>query len=105
MVGHDRAAACFRQRADEVPVGGQDIGGVPVEQGLAHPGDDGQAEPDRPCGAVVVKQDIHLKDDGALTYGLEPHRPGNGDATGVGTLGRGHVSQWHRPGRRECRDA
>ncbi len=28
--------------------------------------------------------------------GLEPDRPGNGDETGVGNLGRGHVSQWDR---------
>jgi enolase len=37
--------------------------------------------------------------------GVEPHRPGNRDETGVGTLGRGHVSQCDRLGRRVRRDA
>jgi hypothetical protein len=37
--------------------------------------------------------------------GLEPDRPGNGDGVGVGKLGRGHVSQWVRLGRRVWRDA
>ena len=40
-----------------------------------------------------------------LIEGLEPHRPGNGDETCVGMLGRGHLSQWDRLGRRAYRDA